>query len=326
MGIEKFTEKKGVLAALEEIKMLQRRKAINSPETCHFLLHYVGDKAYEEFSTLDKAEKSLGDRMALCYGGFRHGFLSKYFTERQQDTSVMELIKQSCGQYFNEEKNWPGEDCFHGIGHALVSSQKNVFSPLIYCAKLPKSWQQHFCGFGVFMEYMYSHDHFLANHTTAVFRIEDMKDLCNDILSQWQTECYSYLVTNHRLNIQNEQHHVHTAPEKDFLVCEDTPNAKLRASCYAGTGTTIVIGSTAKSLTEIKETCNKYMPPEFITECMIRSAYFYFNFRPYEPVVSEKMSEEFCHSFIDIKDQEYCAKGFIPLYDWYSYMKKASGV
>lgn len=323
-GVELIIAQRGINSALAEIKILQDKDVLNAPSDCHLLMHFVGYKAYEKYQEPKLVDQVFGNKMSLCYGGFRHGFLSMYFETRQQDTPIVELMKNSCGQYWDSKISFSGEDCFHGIGHALTFSQKNIVTPLIYCEKLLHEWQQSLCGHGVFMEYMYAYGHFLG-HTADIFLMENMKDLCDVLDARWQAKCYSYIVpNNYQKKTKEYPHHgnLFAVTRADYAICEDAPNKELRSECYTGTGATLSLGAPERSLSKIQSRCQELVPNEFVAKCYIDSAYFHFNFQPYQPGVSEKATKKFCDSFKDMKEYAYCVVRFKNLQSWYSNLKK----
>lgn len=300
--ISKLVYSQGPAAAVTAIRTLQRQGVFINPVDCHMLMHYVGRAAYAQFHNVHDARAAVGEQgIILCSGGYEHAIVSFYFDEMRDKKTAEGLAKESCGSYYNSTESWFRKNCFHSIGHALLVLERNPQKALEFCGKLPQSWQQHYCGTGVIMEYWFERIPAFAQHATShKHNTPGYSDLsCGTVAEQWKKSCYSFLaVTSFAENGGTYK----TALDH----CRDLREEEYRTECYTGTGTSYVIGGSGESFAQIQRACSEAVPAQYASRCAIRSMKIYFVYHP--EIVRSTTSKEFCESFENKEDKEFCGR------------------
>lgn len=160
-----------------------------SRNALHMSMHTVGHAAYDSLGSRSEAMKMLPPEASkageqLTYDGYQHGVLQAYFLDASARVPVAELMKESCGAWYESDKEsvrgeWgrAGLGCFHGIGHALMPLYENdVEKSIVTCRTLPSLWTQEWCAYGVFMEASYQY-HPSYGHS-ALREGDDMSGIC----------------------------------------------------------------------------------------------------------------------------------------------------
>lgn len=133
-----------VKAALAFAATLPRIGAVND---CHFLVHDIGEKAFDETGNLTKAFE-LGDRW--CRSGFYHGVMVSYFHYLRENNLDVDNYSNVC-EPLKGSKNY--QNCFHGLGHGLIHYYNDDLSSADnYCNRL-SYYPYTLCVGGVMMQY-----------------------------------------------------------------------------------------------------------------------------------------------------------------------------
>lgn len=197
-----LVKKNGIKVALAYVSGVVIKETNYS--TTHQVMHLVGREAYYKTKDLGKAfaylpANAFSAPELIYYDGYQHGILQAFFLE-QKNTPVSELIEKACPEnvvmpdlnYYQEDR---GDNCFHGIGHALMfMSHNDVYASLQYCEALPHLIKQHWCYIGVFMEDSYLYSPLYDPLAPKPFVTDDaMVSLCASVKEEQQGECANYV-------------------------------------------------------------------------------------------------------------------------------------
>lgn len=160
-----------------------------SRNALHMSMHTIGHAAYDTLGDRALAMQLLPPEawqagQQLIYDGYQHGVLQSYFLSAGTSHSPQELMKESCGEWYEADKKevrgeWgrAGLGCFHGIGHALMALFDNdVNRSIDMCTTLPSTWTKEWCAYGVFMEASYQY-HPSYGHS-LLREGDDMRAIC----------------------------------------------------------------------------------------------------------------------------------------------------
>lgn len=154
--IDETMDKKGLDVTLELIAAVYQSEP-NFSQTCHALVHKVGEKAYELFD--QKKDFKLSPKTAFCAYGFYHGFMET-LTIKTKDlgraSAFCDYVDQQLASLTSDAKL----QCYHGIGHGVAGvhdpkvrgSEQAILDPtLSICEQVSTTDDQLYrCSSGVF--------------------------------------------------------------------------------------------------------------------------------------------------------------------------------
>ncbi len=172
----------------------------------HILLHVVGEESFYKTKDLKKSLDYIDPYMKTTissdgFDGYMHGVFRGYF-KANQTTPVPELMRQVCFDYFQENVEVmdhsmmnmaKGDECFHGVGHALMHlNDNNITKSMSDCKLTPFGWMYKACLRGVFMEEMYHFSPVLSKEN-EYNPTRSMLNLCNSLSENEANICSSFV-------------------------------------------------------------------------------------------------------------------------------------
>lgn len=178
--------------------------------TMHHVMHRIGREAYARTENIGNAfaylpEDALSPENLVYFDGYQHGVLQAFFNDHRGNMEFLSLVKNAC----SGEKAAPdyrpstedaGDNCFHGIGHALMFVNRNdVFASLTQCEMLERLAEQYWCEIGVFMENSYLYNPLYDPEASRPFVKDDaMISLCDSLEKEEQAAvCARYIGRAH---------------------------------------------------------------------------------------------------------------------------------
>lgn len=232
----KIAKNEGSLAAIEYTKSVILPKW--GFGVTHFILHRVGEDAIYQLQDVSKAlllikpyqsEKNLS---MDGFDGYLHGVFRGYF-KMKSTTPVTDLMKHVCSEYYNEIQPEmdhsmmnmaKADECFHGVGHALMYLNGNNIPKSISDCKLSKfQWMYKACIRGVFMEEMY---HFSPAFSKGVEynTSQSMLYICENYTGEELNTCATFIGESYL-------HKKPTDIEGAFEECRKTQLDTTRKNC-----------------------------------------------------------------------------------------------
>lgn len=187
---------------------------------CHEALYYIGALEYQRSKSISGVyARSHG----ACYYASYHGTLQGYFSavvgskEAYHDNELIVAMQGACGNPGDYTTRLAYDQCFHGIGHAvMVLTDGDLMRSLRLCEVLKKenntdtctaamlSDEADMCYSGAFMESLFSatHEHYSRRNSN-----QESRDLpCENFPAQYQTRCYAALPGKFYLDSNYDQH------------------------------------------------------------------------------------------------------------------------
>ncbi len=193
--VGQLTEDRGATYAVDAVAAGYATKAINMDE-CHLLLHLIGHQAYRsygpDFETIFSA-----NHPNLCLGGYIHGVEAEIAA-----TGNIQELKLFCA--LMKERHAANSPCFHGVGHSIFETTKDVKRSLAFCDSLAGGPEPDLsdCYRGVFSEIGNEMGGADTNTGLSTAPLEDVKQhivpshpyaLCLSVESSYRDACYSQI-------------------------------------------------------------------------------------------------------------------------------------
>lgn len=198
---------------------------------CHEVTHYLGRFAYTAAGSVLGAYATSSP---VCHGGFYHGVLEQYFTDKQMtiggldDTTVKREIVLVCGTAEDHATPRIYSECLHGIGHAMMFiTDAELPRALSLCDALPDQTKRETCYSGVFMENSSSstnvdHPSKYLDSTKPLYPCSILQDVYLKTCYEYQSSYFAELA--------------HWDWSKVVSMCNEVPKA-YRAGCFRVVGT-----------------------------------------------------------------------------------------
>lgn len=218
--VKDVIEERGVDAGFE---YAERMRPTLDYQAYHMMMHQVGRSAYSDLGDLGRALAFLdthtkGSEFDFELDGYRHGLFEVFF-DVNGTRSAPDLAKEACSEYFDETRKTDraldvadiygkvpqsseneANQCFHGIGHALMYAQGNdIYRALPLCDEMPQAWQRDWCYYGAFMQYTFNLWPRYVPEVPKPVENESMTVLCNTVSESQQYAC-AHLVGRAYLN------------------------------------------------------------------------------------------------------------------------------
>lgn len=115
---------------------------------CHTVLHSLGEQAWRNLGDITKVYQEGTDQ---CSSAFLHGALVRAFDE-VPETGLADRAKTLC-QGLGQINVAAGNECTHGIGHAIMVQLKSFDRSAVVCESLTMNDGRGGCLEGLMMEY-----------------------------------------------------------------------------------------------------------------------------------------------------------------------------
>lgn len=228
-------------------------------DKCHLLAHYLGQELYKESKNIAEVFSRVTPD---CLAGLFHGAVEGYFIENKiaffsnPDTIKKEVFK-ICSNEKSFNSAWDLENCYHGLGHALMFlTENNLPYALELCGATPNSKLKKTCYDGVFME---NADSLNGVHLSKYIRPDDDYFPCTIVSGPYREECYSYALA----------HRFQGDTNKSVTICNGTP-IEYRKACFNRIGIHLAMQHIRAD--EIFKKCGGIMISDFRTECISGAA------------------------------------------------------
>ncbi len=161
---------------------------------CHGALYYVGALEYERVRDIrDVYARSK----PVCFYASYHGVLEGYFNVMvgagrswYGDAELSDAMLLACGNPSDYSSSLVYDQCFHGMGHALmVFTGGDLVRSLALCDVLKKKQDIEFCYSGVFMEGELSATH--RHYARQPGHYDDPNYPCTVLADRYKTSCYA---------------------------------------------------------------------------------------------------------------------------------------
>ncbi len=209
-------------------------------QSCHEILHIIGDTAYERYKDVNIALPYGND---MCFNGYYHGILESYMGAFD-DQHLAEELPNICklGPDGRISQNY--FDCVHGLGHGLtIRFEDDVFRALPYCGLLKTAFDRNSCYNGAFMQNIVVDG--VSHHSTNL-KPEDPLYPCNSVAEDQKDACY-LIQTSYVMMVVNDD------VNKAFKIC-DSAETNYVKTCYQSMGRDIA-SLTAGDASKIVEMC-----------------------------------------------------------------------
>jgi hypothetical protein len=240
----------------------------------HMVLHKVGEASYYKTTDLHQSlayiEPYMSDQDINTDGfdGYMHGVFRGYF-KMNQSTPTEQLMKTVCGEYYGMQMmeddlhthhGSKAEECFHGIGHALMYLHDSEIDPARQdCHKTSQIWMRNACLRGVFMEETYKYSDFLSEVDTPV-QENSMQELCNQFNDEEGRICAGFVGESYMLKNKTDL-------EGGFNECKKLRTSQMKQSCIDMMAILFLPFHYKSNLAQIIEVCQKWAG-EFGGRCL----------------------------------------------------------
>ena len=141
----------GSLSQLKANEQIYFKFIINSNAgkvNCHTVTHLLGEWSYRRYKI-----SAFLPNDNNCLGGYTHGFLIAMSHNYKNLNVAYANMNKLC---MSETNSNSMNQCFHGIGHSLVYTSKNLRNSLLLCSSNKKEDLSSICIDGAAMEYVNS--------------------------------------------------------------------------------------------------------------------------------------------------------------------------
>ena len=200
---------------------------------CHELGHALGHRAYEMYGfsnslTFSNPNNVLHTPVSdVCSGGYIHGILEEVFDHQPELTKDPKSI---CANIPPGKLDFNLDNCYHGVGHALMFAYKrNITKSIDGCRTLGDANFQMRCFRGIYMELFFS-DTEHSGPGTLNWDPADPLQVCKAAPSDARPACFMYVPFGYQKTHNDGVPGVITMCTTGGLVASDT------AKCLLGTG------------------------------------------------------------------------------------------
>lgn len=258
---------KGIIEALKYVNETVSKNA--GYGLTHMIIHIIGHEAYHKTGSLKKAmsylpECSFTEECFWDYDGYQHGVFQSFFDYNRNVKPVSELMQQACSEYYNStllasnnvSKRLISTQCFHALGHALMSLNNNdVFRSLSDCEKLPEEIMKDRCFYGVFMENSYLQIPYYEPNAPRPFAADETITICKNVKDNQKLPCSNFVAWS--MLIKGED------INKSFGLCFELEE-KYRRPCVSLAAKHFIPNLLRDNFTGMIETCENLGPYEEI--------------------------------------------------------------
>lgn len=192
-NIKKIYERYGAYKTATRVQAAFKGGNIDINE-CHSVMHLLGHYAYE--SRKENFETLASGISTYCMSGFMHGVEAQISLELMDNQkSMSEDLKKYC----TEVRKQNGDViCYHGLGHAIIQTTKNLMVSLKTCDTVALEDDPSDCYRGVFSEYVNllkgidgDTDAPIPGVTPVKIEKADTFDTCLTLPTKYQDDCVS---------------------------------------------------------------------------------------------------------------------------------------